>query len=263
VLSTSRIRSALPALPVWLERVLLVVLCWQLAGLFWMLLAPNTTDINLLLPRQSAEQGLVNRDAFLRWYGTDGKAVAEVLGDYTLMAVIAGKNGVALLKNGDTSVAVRVGMEIRPGTLLVAVEPTQISIEQAGVRKDLKFSLPASSAASLFAKVEATPKRALPPISLTRGQMASMISGGNLGNWDKGLAAMPDGGIRIENAASQPLAKLLQLKSGDILKRINQRPLDQLADISLVFHYFGQSAPVDLVLVRNGASLTQHYEIQP
>ena len=258
-----RFGPRLQGLPVWLERLLVVVLCWQLAGLFWLLCSPATGDVNLLMPRQASAASVVSRDAFLRWYGANGKAVAEALGDYTLMAVIAGKNGVALLKSGDTSVAVRVGMDIRPGSKLVAVEPNQITIEQDGVRKEIKFSRAASAAAPLFAKATPAATRALPPVSLTRGQMASLIQGGNLGRWDQGLAAVPEGGLRIENASSQPLAKLLQLKSGDILKRINERPLDRLADISLVFHYFGQSAPVDIVLVRNGAHMTQHYEIQP
>ena len=264
-----RIGTMFSRLPAWLESLFLVVLCWQLAGLLWMLSSPSTADVNLVLPRPAPDNGLVTRDAFLRWYGSDGNTASEAPSDYTLLAVIAGKNGVALLKSGETSVAVRVGMEIRPGSKLMAVEPNQITIEQAGVRKEIKFSPPSSAAAPLFAKVApatataTTTIRALPPIRLTRGQMANLIQGGNLGNWDKGLAAVADGGIRIESASSQPLARLLQLKSGDILKRINQRPLDQLADISLVFHYFGQSAPVDLVLVRNGAQLTQHYEIQP
>ena len=241
-----------------------MVLCWQLAGFFWMLFSPSTSDVSLALPRQNADPGPASRDAFLRWYGADSKVASEVLGDYTLMAVIAGKNGVALLKSGEKSVAVRVGSEIRPGSKLVAVEPNQITIEQGGVRKEIRFASPSAAAApSLLTPAAAAPTRALPTISLTRGQMAKLIQGGNLGSWDKGLAAAPDGGVRVDNAASQPLARLLQLKSGDILKRINQRPLDQLADISLVFHYFGQSAPVDLVLVRNGAQLTQHYEIQP
>ena len=243
------------------------MLCWQLAGFFWALFSPSTSDVSLALPRQNADQGPASRDAFLRWYGADSKVASEVLGDYTLMAVIAGKNGVALLKSGEKSVAVRVGMEIQPGSKLVAVEPNQITIEQAGVRKEIRFASPAASpsaaAASLLPAAAAAPTKALPTIRLTRGQMAKLIQGGNLGSWDKGLAAAPDGGVRVDNAASQPLARLLQLKSGDILRRINQRPLDQLADISLVFHYFGQSAPVDLVLVRNGAQLTQHYEIQP
>ena len=181
-------------MPIWLERLLVVVLCWQLSGLFWMLFSPTTADVNLLLPRQNTGQGVASRDAFLRWYSADGKAVSEVLGDYTLMAVIAGKNGVALLKSGEKSVAVRVGMEIQPGRKLVAVEPNQITIEQAGVRKEIKFSPASSAAAPLFAKVEAGPTRALPPIRLTRGQMAKLIQGGNLGTWDKGLTAVPDGG---------------------------------------------------------------------
>ena len=251
-------------MPIWLERLLVVVLCWQLSGVFWALFSPSASDVSLALPRQNTDQGPASRDAFLRWYGADGKVAAEVLGDYTLMAVIAGKNGVALLKSGEKSVALRVGSEIRPGSRLVAVEPNQITIEQGGVRKEIRFASPSAAAApSLLTPAAAAPTRALPTISLTRGQMAKLIQGGNLGSWDKGLAAAPDGGVRVDNAASQPLARLLQLRSGDILKRINQRPLDQLADISLVFHYFGQSAPVDLVLVRNGAQLTQHYEIQP
>jgi hypothetical protein len=261
VKSFSSLRWLLAALPVWLERVLLVVLCWQLAGLFWLLFSPTTSDVNLLMPRQNSATSLVTRDAFLRWYATDTNAGAYKLGDYRLLAVIAGKNGAAVLKGGDAaSVAVRVGEEISPGRRLVAIEPNQITIEQAGIRHLL--TLPQASSAALFAEVEPLAKRPLAPLQLTRGQVASMIHGANLGTWDKGLSSASAGGIRVENAA-QPLAKLLQLKSGDILKKINQRPLDQLADLSLLFHFFGQPSPVDLVLVRNGATLTQRYEIQP
>jgi general secretion pathway protein C len=258
----SRCRPALSALPNWLDRLLLVALCWQLSGLFWALFFPVASDASLVLPRLNADQRPASRDAFLRWYGADGKAAAAVLGDYTLMAVIAGENGVALLKSGEKSVAVRVGGEIQPGSRLVAVEPKQITIEQDGVRKEVSFAS-SSAAAPLLSKAETAPRRALPTIRLTRGQMAKLIQGANLDRWDRGLAVVSDGGVRIENASSQPLVRLLQLKSGDILKRINQRPFEQLADISLIFHFFGQSAPVDIVLVRNSAQLTQHYEIQP
>ena len=201
-----RIGILFSGLPAWLERLFLVVLCWQLAGLLWMLSSPSTADVNLVLPRPAPDKGLLTRDAFLRWYGSDdNNTAAEVQSDYTLLAVIAGKNGVALLKSGETSVAVRVGMEIRPGSKLVAVEPNQITIEQAGARKEIKFSPASAAAAPLFAKVApatatatttttTTTTRALPPIRLTRGQMAKLIQGGNLGTWDKGLTAVPDGG---------------------------------------------------------------------
>jgi type II secretory pathway component PulC len=260
-----RIDGLLSGLPTWLERLLLLVLSWQLAGLFWLLFSPSTSDINLSMPRQNSAAGLVTRDAFLRWYVTEEKAETDKLGDSRLLAVIAGKNGAAVLKSGETdSVAARVGEEIGQGRKLVAVEPTQVTIEQAGVRHVLK--LPQSATEPLVATVEQKPlaKRSLPQIQLTRGQMANLIQSGNVGAWDKGLSSAPDGGIRVENTATQPmLAKMLQLKSGDILKSVNQRPLNQLADISLLFHFFGQPSPVEIVLVRNGATLTQRYDIQP
>ncbi|MDR2112748.1 MAG: hypothetical protein LBQ62_06590, partial [Candidatus Accumulibacter sp.] len=81
--------------------------------------------------------------------------------------------------------------------------------------------------------------------------------------WDKGLSNAPDGGIRIDQAAAQTFAQLLQLKDGDVLKKVNQRPLARLADISLVFFHFGQSSKVTLELIRHGVPVTQHYQIQP
>ena len=90
-----------------------------------------------------------------------------------------------------------------------------------------------------------------------------ILMNGNVGGWDKGLSSAPGGGIRVDDSTIQPLAKTLQLKSGDVLKSINNRPLTQLSDISLFFQAFGQLASVDLVLIRDGFTLTQHYDIQP
>jgi type II secretory pathway component PulC len=89
------------------------------------------------------------------------------------------------------------------------------------------------------------------------------MRGGNVAGWDRGLSSAPDGGIRIDRAAVQPFARLLQLKDGDILKSINKRPLVRIADVSLLFFHFGQNPSVDLELIRNGTSLTQGYDIQP
>jgi general secretion pathway protein C len=255
-----RFRSMLSALPGWLEKLLPIVLCWQLAGLFWVFFAPATQDVKLLMPRQSADNAVVSRDAFLGWYG--GNATAQAPEEFSLMAVIAGRNGAAVLKKGDgSSVALRAGAEISPGNKLLAVEPEQITIERSGVERVLK--LPQKSSPALFADVDRPSKKALPAIKMTRGQMAGIIQGGNLAAWDKGLSSVPDGGIRVDNAATQPLARMLQFKNGDILKSINGRRLDQLADSSLLFHFFGQQSSVDVVVVRDGATLTLHYEIQP
>ena len=92
--------------------------------------------------------------------------------------------------------------------------------------------------------------------------MARIFQNGNLSSWNRDLSSVPDGGIRIDDA-TQPLIQMLELKSGDILKSVNGRQLDQIADLSLLFHFFAQQSAVDLILVRNGASFSSHYDIQP
>ena len=256
----SRTRSLLSSLPTGVEKLLLIVVCWQVAGLFWALFAPAQGDVKLSMPSQGAGPGAVTADALLRWYG--GDTTADAPADYTLLAVIAGRKGAAVVKRGaDASVAVRVGEELSAGSRLVAVDPEQITLERAGVRQVVK--LPQKAAPQLFTQAPPAPGRSLPAIRMTRGQMAGVIQGGNLASWDKGLSSVADGGIRVDNVAAQPLARMLQFRNGDILKSVNGRRLDQVADSSLLFHFFAQQSSVDVVLVRNGATLTQHYDIQP
>ena len=135
-------------------------------------------------------------------------------------------------------------------------------VEHNGVKRTLSL---AQRAKAIDIKVteRKVPGALSAAIRLTRGQMLSMIQGDNIAHWDKGFSALPEGGIRVENADSHPLSKMLKLRNGDILKRVNQQALDNLADISLLLHAIGQHARIDLVLVRNGNSLTQHYDIKP
>ena len=257
----SRVGSLISRLPGGLEILLLIVLCWQLAGLFWVLFTPMTQNVALVMPRPSPDTRVVSRDAFLRWYG--GSATTNAPEEYSLIAVIAGKNGAAVLRKSDgSSITVGVGAQISPDSRLLAVEPEQITIERSGVSQLIK--LPQKISPALFAIVEKTlqPAKALPPISMTRGQMARIFQNGNLSSWNRGLSSVPDGGIRIDDA-TQPLIQMLELKSGDILKSVNGRQLDQIADLSLLFHFFAQQSAVDLILVRNGASFSSHYDIQP
>ena len=253
----------------WLERFLLVGVCWQLAGLFWSLCAPATGGASLALPQAIVEQGTVSRDALLSWYGTDHKGTAAVAGDYRLIAVIAGARGAAVVKGGDgASVAARVGEDIRPGSKLISVQPTRIVLERGGIRQELILPQSNAVASSNFSITNASsgsfPRSAqLKPLRITRGQMMAVLQDSNVAGWDTGLSTAPEGGIRIDKAATQPLARLLHLNDGDLLKRVNQRPLNQIADISLISYYFGQQAAVAIDLVRHGAHFTQHYDIQP
>lgn len=260
-----RVRAPAAKLSAWLEHIVLAVVCWQAAGLFWWLFAPATTG-PMPVPPRPAPAHAESRDALLGWFGDAAPADAPAASDYSLMAVIAGRNGAALFRGSDgKSLAVRTGDPLDASSRLVSVEPGGATLERGGVRREIKLpqadSRPIFSPAGSGAPVPAP--AAAKAIRLTHGQMVAVMRGGNVAGWDKGLSSAPDGGIRIDRAAAQPFAVLLQLKDGDVLKKVNRRPLERVADVSLVFFHFGQSPSVDLELIRRGVPLTQHYDIQP
>jgi hypothetical protein len=268
-----RVLSLVAKLLPWFGRVLVVVVCWQAAGLAWRLFAPATAGSMPVPPRLAPVQG-ESRDAFLGWFGRESRAETPTASEYALMAVIAGENdGVAVLKGGDgKGVAVRTGDPFDSGNRLLSVDPGGAILDRGGSRQEIR--LPQRDLRALVsgdgARAPANPPAANAPtvpaadaIRITHGQMIAVMRGGNVAGWDRGLSSAPDGGIRIDQASAQPFAQLLRLEDGDVLKMVNRRPLGQIADISLLFFHFGQSPSVTLELIRRGAPLAQRYDIQP
>lgn len=273
-------RLSLPGLarlPRALEGVLALLLLWQLAGLFWQGIAPRAGHGNLAMPAavpaapRYAPQGLQD------WFTPATVASEAVPSDLSLLAVVSGPQGVALLRWGSaSSVAARVGDEFRPGARLVAVSASGITIEQGGVRSNVALARNASGSASI--QVVTTPSAAQPaPVptpaaappapkpatALSRGQLSGGLQGGNLAGWDKGIASYRDGGIVLDNVEQQPLLRTLQLRNGDVLKGLNGREIKQLADISLLYNQISQQAALELSVLRDGSLQTLTYKIQP
>lgn len=260
-----------------LSLLALLLLCWTLSGLLATLLAWRSGEPALSLAAAPAEDGASARRALLRWFAPPADAPqANPLTGLQLVAVIAGRNGVALIGGIEAApVAVQTGKEARPGLRLVEVLADKAVFEQGGVRQELAFaqSLSATAASLLGAaapaaapKLQATPSappQAQAGTRVSRGRLAAIAQSGNLGSWDKGLAPFADGGIRVTDAREQALAQVLNLRDGDILRKVNERELQQLADISLLYHYFSQSQDVDLQILRDGKPLLLKFKIQP
>jgi hypothetical protein len=243
-----------------IERVFMVLVCWQLAGLAWGIFAPSTAGPMLTPPRPTPIQK-ESRDALLGWFGGgETETTTQTADGYTLTAVIAAQDGgVAVFRDDDgKSFAVRTGEAIDATSRLLSVTPEHATVERDHARRTL--FLPQSEPAAADAE-SAAPLAKSPSIRLSRGRMAGTMQNGNVANWDSGLSSAPDGGIRIDRAP--PFAGLLQLQNGDVLRTINQRPLARLADISRVAFHFTRDAAVELEIIRHGASLTLHYDIQP
>ena len=251
-----------------------LLLCWQLAGLLAQILGWQSTHPALALPAPPATDNSAARTALTRWFaGDEAVRPASSTAGLQLIAVIAGKRGVALLSGVEsTPSAHAVGEEVRPGLRLVEVLANKVIFEQAGARSELEFpATPANLIASPGLPAPATKPAPAPAASaapvvstgISRGQMASIAQGGNLGDWDKGLANFASGGIRVTSAQAQPLAKVLNLRDGDIIQRVNERELKQLADISLIYHHFSQSPEVTLTILRDGKPQQLNFKIQP
>ncbi|MBS1209794.1 MAG: hypothetical protein H6R19_2192 [Proteobacteria bacterium] len=253
-----------------------LLLCWQLAGLLAQVLGWQGSPPALVLPAIPAPDTGSARNALSRWFSnSDVARPANPTSGLQLIAVVAGRRGVALLKGVEPNpVAIAVGQDVRPGLRLVSVLADRVVFEQAGARSELAFpTTPATALIASASSAPATPVAApvaasapeLPSqsVNVSRGQLAGIAQGGNLGDWDKGLANFAGGGIRVASASEQPLAKVLNLRDGDILKRVNNRDLTQLADISLVYHHFSQSQEVHLTILRDGKQQQLNFKIQP
>lgn len=257
-------------LPRWCEVALFALLAWFGIGFVWLVLSPAVGLGNLSMPA-ATQTNKQDFSALRNWFevASAPDQAAKPVDGLSLIAVIAGPRGVALLGGVEASaVAVKAGSEFRPGSKLVQVFPDRVVIEQGGQRRELALPVSASAPAASIT-TSATPQivpaasPALPPTVLSRGQFSSVIQGGNLGKWSEGLASARDGGITVEDADSQALGKFLKLQDGDVMKKINDRPLAQLADISLVYNAFSQRESVELTIVRNNTTQTLRYQIKP
>lgn len=275
--------SLLSRTPRKLEILLALVLLWFSAGLFWQIVGPSRLHGSLAMPASPPTESPFIPTGLIKWFEVRQDA-AQPVADLKLVALVSGSQGVAViggLPDGDK--AVRVGDEIRTGTKLLAIHTRSIEIEQDGAKRTLELpaapdvdavlvpvnkAVPVHESGTLPAPATAAPApQAAPPaaeaMAVSRGSIGGAIQTGNIGDWNKGISTYRDGGILVEDAALQPIAKAFKLNNGDVMKSVNDRPINNLADISLVFNAFSQHSEVSLVVLRDGAQQTLRYQIQP
>jgi len=266
-----------------LEILLLLILLWFSAGLFWQIFGPSRLHGGLAMPVSPPTEAPFIPTGLIKWFEVRQDA-AQRVADLKLVALVSGPQGVAViggLPDGDK--AVRVGDEIRAGAKLLAIDPRSVEIEQDGARRTLELPAAPDVDAVLVPVNKAVPAleagamppsgigvplaQAAPPkaeaLAVSRGSIGGAIQTGNIADWNKGISTYRDGGILVEDAALQPIAKAFKLNNGDVMKSVNGRPINNLADISLVFNAFSQHSEVSLVVLRDGAQQTLRYQIQP
>lgn len=254
------------------QPVLLCILLWLLAGLFWRVFEPSPQALRLILPAEISAQKALDFSAAQDWFGSD-KSAAVVVSTIQakLLAVIAGKNGygAAIFTGLEASaVAAQVGQTLQGNIKLVEIASDHVVLDDNGRRQTLMLeghnALVATVGSTQAAVPNSAPAAAVATqATFSRGQLAGAMQGANVADWAKGLSTYREGGIQIDNIAAQPFSRLLQLQNGDVIKTINGQNLAQVADISLIYTVFSQQPQVLLVVIRNGSSVNLQYLIQP
>ncbi|MFC4158900.1 type II secretion system protein N [Chitinimonas lacunae] len=260
---------------------LLGCLAWQASSLGWLLLAPRPlpplaappepgsvaapTDLGPLTRLFSATAGGPEQPSTLN---LKLKGVIAARGDWPAVAVLIGGSG--------KENAFKAGDEVESGARLAEVNGDHVIIDNRGRRERVELdSKPAPSLNSMMPppppSLALTPGMAPPaplPLpgderSLNRRSLAGGLQGLNISDWARGIAPAPAGGILIENVGAQPLAPMLGLQNGDVLKMVNGAPLAKTSDISSVYSAFSRDSQINLTVLRHGAPLTLRYRIVP
>ncbi|MDW5416572.1 type II secretion system protein N [Iodobacter sp. CM08] len=255
------------------QPVLLCVLLWLLAGLFWRVFEPSPQALRLILPLEISAQRAQDFSVAQDWFGSDTSQATTVSTlQAKLLAVIAGQKGygAAIFTGLEASaVAAQVGQTLQGNIKLIEIAADHVVLDDNGRRQTLMLeghnSVPVLASGALLPATPSNnaPAAAAAQATLSRGQLAGAMQGANVADWAKGLSTYREGGIQIDNIATQPFSRLLQLQNGDVIKTINGQNLAQVADISLIYTVFSQQPQVLLVVLRNGSSVNLQYLIQP
>ncbi|MEW9897870.1 type II secretion system protein N [Chitinivorax sp. PXF-14] len=271
---------------------LVLLIAWMAAGLTWRVVAPKPPATEA---RPSATVAVVaagtlpDLSAVAMLFGATGpvgdpnQVVPSTLG-IKLRGVIAAhgdRPAAATFVGADPKeIAVKVGDEIQPGVKLLEVNADYVIVQHNGRREridlDAKPALQIGGVAMQPAPAPAGPAGMMPgtampagappglmPLTVPRAALVGAMQNGNIAEWAAGLRPDTAGGIRIEGGGAQALVSALQLRDGDVLRRINGAQLARPGDITLVYNEFTQKNKVQLDIVRNGRPVTLDYTLQP
>lgn len=275
----------LPASP-WPYRILnaalLALLAWFAAGVVWWLLGPKpSAPVAAPAPLAAAPTSSQDLSSLVALFArpTSPAAVAQAPSslNYKLRGVIAatGKQPAAAILQGSAPVAlvIKLGDELEAGVTLTSVAPDHLMLDNRGkperLELDAKPAATLDQGASVASGGPSIPSPAMrlaitPPNDervLSRQQLAAGMQSLNVADWSKGLIDAPGGGILVENPTAQPIAPMLGLQGGDVLKSVNGALMNKTNDISMLYGAFTRETLVNVSLIRNATVMQFKFRI--
>ncbi|MHB1591029.1 MAG: type II secretion system protein N [Sulfuricella sp.] len=183
--------------------------------------------------------------------------------NFKLLGVFAAreKEGMAAIINtGDPkNKAVRAGEEVAPGIVLDTVFADHVLLRRQGVTERLNLygkggNLLAPGAA-LTQGVEVLGDGSY---RVARAQIQGMLQGAGQVELFGSVAKAPHGGISVALPPASPVLKL-GLRSGDVIRRVNDQPINQSADLPKLVREFGRTNNIRIEGSREGKPLALSY----
>ncbi|WP_137938657.1 type II secretion system protein N [Chitinivorax sp. B] len=280
-------------IPLKLLNVLLIALiAWLAASVTWRFVAPKPTAVpgakSTAVPMPQNPVPILDLNLVAGLFGRtqgvadNGQIVPSNL-PYKLRGVITGTANQVPAATfsgvGAKEVAVTVGDEIQPGVKLLEVASDHVVVQNNGRREridlDAKPALVIDGVTPVGAMQDGIPPgmgpNETPPgaegnamvLTVPRAALVNALQSGNVAEWATGLRPDPAGGIRITGGSAQALISALELRDGDVLRRINGAQLSRPGDIALVYNEFTQKNKVQLEVMRDGRPTMLDYTLQP
>lgn len=251
---------------------LVAVLCWQAAQWTWLFLAPKGAQAPVAAPGVPAERALeAVRSA--RLFGDADPAAGTPDTDAVtslrlrLSGVFAAHGklpAVAIIKvENQGDLPFKVDDKVLPGVVLQRVESDHVLLRRGGVTERLNLeqkTLPqgeSKAPARLGVRPEGPGK-----FGIVKSELDKMLSDPEELARAGRIKNVPDIGVRIEEAEPGGLVQRLGLKKGDVVRRINNRSIEQASDLLLGYRdQLSMGGTITVHGTRNGQPFEYNYNL--
>lgn len=252
--------------------VLVALLCWQLAHWTWVFLAPAQTRPTASQPIadvghasetvRSAHLFGLTREA----HNTEARAATALNLKLNGVFAATGKMpAVAIIKvENRADLPFMVGDTVLPGVTLQQVRPDHVVLRRSGVteRLDLEQKAPRLGAQVGTVQLNISSDGA-GKYSLAKNELSKLLSDPRqLANTGK-VRAVPGQGVTVEETGAGSLIDKLGLQKGDVIRSVNNRPVEQAADLLQGYReQLNQGGVIKVQGTRSGQSFEYNYTLR-
>lgn len=252
-----------------LNLALVTLLCWQLAQWTWIFLAPAS-------PRPVAAAARVNAGQILETLGSahlfgvaaensnisQARAVTPLNLKLSGVFAASGKLPAVAIINVENKgdLPFMSGDKILPDVTLEQVRPDHALINRGGVMEKLPLEQKGQplklqkTSMQLNVRQEGEGK-----FGISKSELNQVLSDpGQLANTGQ-VKPVPGQGVRVEEAGSGSLISRLGLQAGDMIRRINGKPVGQTADL---LRNYREGGRIKLEGTRNGQPFEYNYTVR-